>query len=647
MDFWVFVAAAGAGCLAKHLQRSSINNYGLSKLSYGISSSGDQELHDYPNCSVAQGKKLEKDASPYRENTSHEETYDMPLSNCLSAADWASSSRLDDQESATDLQECHDASFEAGVPPVFSSKQPEIEDCNRMSLASNDLDNTEVSSAMPLGGETATFHGYPKHRHVLRSRYLHRQCPKPQSSLESCFMAQLYNHNAEMGNFSLSHFMPPTSPGFRPLLVTNGSSIISRFTDPSLEKSRTKAKKSRQIVSEEGRVVLGVPPLPNCGSSKVNKHMHNRTVKEKSIDSSSRIITEKKIHPRNGTPGGTKLLCIGISLGIIFSILANKKEVDKLKELLKQTENLVQDLQDELELTDSLTVKELASENYESLDAHNNYLHGTACSIFSTEHSMENPIKSDGKDARIERACMNPDSMTRIEAELEAELERLEMDIRVSNLDRRLSDAELDPVFHKDFAQGEFIAERDYRLKDENQKRYSSSSSTIHSVNYVVSPWELSLRLHELIQRRLEDRIEELELALQNSQRKVQLLEPSTSQRQSRSPMIKDHAPSPEPLVMNLSGEALAAYNEACEELVKFEPEEDQSPSSLYDLECSGTGQGRVQEIYNMYLTGYESSDTEADDENERLLIKQIIERTKKDSSVIMNALLSIPKDRE
>lgn len=144
-----------------------------------------------------------------------------------------------------------------------------------------------------------------------------------------------------------------------------------------------------------------------------------------------------------GTPDGTTLLCIGISLGIIFSIVANKNEVDKLKELLKQTENLVQDLQEELELRDSLTVKELESENYESLDTHNNSMHGTARSIFSTEQCIENPTKYSGDDTCIERADKNPDSMTRIEAELEAELERLGLDIKATNLGRRLSDSEV------------------------------------------------------------------------------------------------------------------------------------------------------------------------------------------------------------
>lgn len=213
---------------------------------------------------------------------------------------------------------------------------------------------------------------------------------------------------------------------------------------------------------------------------------------------------------------------------------------------------------------------------------------------------------------------------------------------------------QLDPVFDADFAEGEFRAERDYSLNDDANHQYSSSTSTTRSVNYAVSPRELSLRLHEVIQSRLEERIEELELALQNSQRKVQLLESSASMSRRRSPLIKDlqpldlHPLSPEPLVMNLSGEALTAYNEAYEELVKFEPEEDDSPSNLYELkhqECLDVEHSKIQKFDNMCVMGYESSD--ADDEKEKLLIKQIIERTKKGSPVIVNALLSIDKDGE
>ncbi|OWM65232.1 uncharacterized protein LOC116213774 [Punica granatum] len=645
MDFWVFVAAAGAGCLAKRLQSTSMYKDGLSKLSYEASSSGDHELHNYPARRLAHRNKLEKDAS---KNVLNEQIFDISHSNCSPAADWGSPSGIDDQTSARDLRECNESSG-ASLPADFPMEQTETGDENRINNDSNNCDSSEVFSAEPAGGGMATFHGYAKHGRCLRSRYLQEIYLKPQSSLESCLMAQLYNHHAEMVDFSHHPLTPATSLNIRPLLVPDESSRISRLADPSSRQAGAEVKKShKKVYPDRRRAVLGVPPLPTVGCSKMPKQVHNRSGKGKDLVGSSRMTNGKKIHSRNGTPAGTTLLCFGISLGIIFSVVANKKEVDKLKELLKQTENLVQDLQEELEMRDSMTVKELASENYESLDTRNNSIHGTAPSIFSPEHCIENPNMYNGKASYIETAGKSPDSMTRIEAELEAELERLGLNLKAANLGRKLSDAELDPDFAAGFAGGEFRAEGDFSLKDANCQD-SSNTSTTHSVNYAVSPRELSLRLHEVIQSRLEGRIEELELALQNSQRKVQLLESSASKSRRRSPLIKDlqlpdpHQSFPKPFVMSLSGEALTAYREAYEELVKFESEEDDSPSGLSEgqhREFSETEQSTAQEIDHVYAVGYESSD--ADDEKEKLLIKQIIERTKKGSPVVVNALLSI-----
>lgn len=106
-------------------------------------------------------------------------------------------------------------------------------------------------------------------------------------------------------------------------------------------------------------------------------------------------------------------------------------------------ENLVQDLQEELEMRDSLTVKELASENYESIVTHNNSIHGTAPSIFSPEQCIQSPANCNSKDTCIEGAGRTPDSMTRIEAELEEELERLGLNIKAANMEGRLSYAEV------------------------------------------------------------------------------------------------------------------------------------------------------------------------------------------------------------
>lgn len=141
--------------------------------------------------------------------------------------------------------------------------------------------------------------------------------------------------------------------------------------------------------------------------------------------------------PSSGSPEGPVLLCLGISIGIISSFITNKREVDKLKDLLKQTENLVQDLEEELEMKDSVTVKELAKENYESHDTCDHSFFDRAPNSFSPEQNMD---KYDGTDSYDRKAEEFSESMSKIEAELEAELERLGLNVNTSTTERRLID---------------------------------------------------------------------------------------------------------------------------------------------------------------------------------------------------------------
>lgn len=116
-------------------------------------------------------------------------------------------------------------------------------------------------------------------------------------------------------------------------------------------------------------------------------------------------------------------------MGVVSSFLANKQEAEKMKCLLKQTESLVQDLQEELEMKDSLTVKELAAEDFELQDVHTD--HG----VDDTGHSLSLEEKSD------EEYCSQKaeeKSLNEIEAELEAELQRLESSINSSSLEGKL-----------------------------------------------------------------------------------------------------------------------------------------------------------------------------------------------------------------
>ena len=215
--------------------------------------------------------------------------------------------------------------------------------------------------------------------------------------------------------------------------------------------------------------------------------------------------------------------------------------------------------------------------------------------------------------------------------------------------------------------------------------------------NYAVSAHELSLRLHEVVESQLEERVKELEIALENSQRKVRLMESEhkgSSQRASsfnggNMLTYEDCDPMVQPLILNLSGEALDAYNEAYEELIKIDDSEENSPSGIHhddhkegspshdwhalgaqhgDANGSGTcsavnggtlsrelSSGKVamleeqsSSVYDLDVTGDESCSY--DNEVERQLIRQIVERTKKGSPVFQNVqkiLYSMDEDEQ
>lgn len=688
MDFWVFVAAAGAGCLTKYLKNTPNGRELPADL---CSSCKDPESQKYLVRRLARGKKLARDASNSMERLEFVGRESLDAS---SAAEEASGSRVYDPKSEGNSEEC--ILSISTLPTEMSSSETYTRNENESDAGCSDCSGSNDMLAGPSEGDIVTYRGFARSKSLNRYKYTRGRLVKPLSSLESCLMAQLYNHHAEMEDYWHGSPQSPTSPIVRPLLVTDGSRIISRLGDgfSGVQSATEVDKLQKKAKSEKNRSVVGVPPLPKLTALHFRKQMQSTSGKDKRSGSSIRMFTGQKLSSEHGSLHGSILFCLGISIGVMSSVIANQKEIEKLKDLLKQTENLVQDLQEELEMKDSLTVKELASENYESQDTHNDSLRDTAPTPFSLEHSVidRRVCTKESYSPKVEET---PDSMSKIEAELEAELERLGLNMNIAGLERRLSSAELEDL-GAHFAQGELRTGIDcaqaFAKEDANE---SSSTSTTHSANYAVSPTELTLRLHEVIQSRLENRIQELELALENSQRKVRLME--SAHKSYRSPKMNNHqlasslhgtpvhgdsnaVAQPQPLIMSLAGEALSAYDEACEELMKFDSSEEDSPSGLYEInhqdiskiikqdevrdqnaeengfiqKLTPNGQdesvetlsreekltnghlSRYQEIDSFGMAGDESSD--ADDEKEKMLIRQIVERTKKGRPVVLKA---------
>ncbi|CAN8264850.1 unnamed protein product [Cochlearia groenlandica] len=470
-----------------------------------------------------------------------------------------------------------------------------------------------------LAGDRELNSPFRQGRFGRRNQQRDRRLTKPMSSLESSLMSRFHREQVAMDDYMTSPFPSPHVIVSRPLLVTNGGRIINKSTSNSLWLSR--------------HTILNEDKAPRSCRFPGLESLVERDVRK-----------EQTMHRKHGLSDATVLLQIGISIGIMSSFMATQAGMIKVKEEVKQTENLVHDIED-LERKDSLIVKEV----------------------------------------NIEKTAEDAESISNIEAELEAELERLEINMNSSNTETRLSDIiEMEPDFEVEFAQGELKTDwvKGKRLDETESNQDPSGISTPEPGNYAVSPRELSLRLHKVINSRLEKRITELETALQESQRKVeQQVTESESKKSSWSRLwetqemmtYKSNSKIPvdieqksktsiaeiQPLVMNLTGEALDAFNDSYDELMKIniDSEDDDSQlemqeSGLHQEDFSSTNKSspwshhkddiKVQEQELLDLIGLEEEEEEGssdlENEMEKQLIKQIVEKTKQGSPVVLNA---------
>lgn len=223
---------------------------------------------------------------------------------------------------------------------------------------------------------------------------------------------------------------------------------------------------------------------------------------------------------------------------------------------------------------------------------------------------------------------------------------------------------QLDPDFEAEVIQGDlkvgFVQSR-----SDSDASWTPADHT-ESANYAVSPMELSLRLHEVIKLRLEARIEELEAALQNSQKKVHSLKwqhlISQTNMASSTPgspnVINEVHEMDQPFEMNLSGEDLDAHNEAYDEIIWVADSDQETPDAAcgnghieeviprYDKQL-GEGQNKGRDIMigtseERILRSQGSSEVavESDDgeNNDELLIRQIVKKSRHGLSLVLNS---------
>ncbi|XP_052179587.1 uncharacterized protein LOC127792945 [Diospyros lotus] len=668
MDLWIAIAAASAGYAVKHWQNLSRDRQSSpdfeSKFVRQELSPVTGLLRDKSHLfgRLTQAKMQDGDVSIETE---------LQVEQNASATDVASASELDNKklDNVGNHDDCNLLSI-SSFPAKYLSNEDfhkawEVLDGNPNVSEKSGNSFPETSTT-----EVGTSYRFARTRSSLRSIWSNMQFIKPLTSLESCVMAQLYKEHIGMKEYVLSCVPSLSSPAARPCIVTDGRRIISKAMDGSLSShiEIDENKLNKKICSVENTTASRVLSLPNAGSMEpLRRRLKAGKGPNAKLNSSSKLVDGKLFHSLAGSSHGELIFCLGVSIGVISSLIANKREVDRLTHLLKQTENLVQDLQDELEMKDSLTVKELSSEHYEPHDT----LNGSS----SSEHNLAGSVKFDTKELLDQKAEDDSKSMSKIEAELEAELERLELTMKSSSLEGRLSNVvEPDPDFIPGITEGELVPEmfgkQGYPQPCADQD--GSGTSTPHTANYVVSPHKLTLRLHEVIRLRMEERIKELEKALETSERKLHFMESEhkmllrdlsegklRSSSQKISPIVMQEPDSlDQAVVINLAGEALDAYHEAYDEFMKMNESEEadrqDTPAALSDQNGyqpdHTTGNSKASPALfpdnltssleehissgDMHFSrGDETGDS--DDEMESLLIKQIVEKSRKNSCVV------------
>lgn len=185
-------------------------------------------------------------------------------------------------------------------------------------------------------------------------------------------------------------------------------------------------------------------------------------------------------------------------------------------------------------------------------------------------------------------------------------------------------------------------------VKDDASESGSRTTDTTSDcskpANYAVSPWELTMRLHELIESRLETRIKELEIAISHRENRVGVQHSIVSGRR-----------------FSYSGTESSSTHHSPTCICDEHDKRDDGPSTGNSFSKDGesgtnrtqngdydsishhgviTGEDRspnlvqdMQRLMSLMSNEDSMSEDEGSDESELLLIKQIIERRKSGSS--------------
>ncbi|PON74558.1 Myosin heavy chain-related protein [Parasponia andersonii] len=227
---------------------------------------------------------------------------------------------------------------------------------------------------------------------------------------------------------------------------------------------------------------------------------------------------------------------LGIACGLLYLIGASKNEITKMVEVRKQVEILLQNIRDELQKNDSPFKPSQPSDylaysinNFrESSNSHTqhspqtNFMGTTSYVIPESETILQCNGSTECTMHEVEQECRLAE-MDELEAELEAELELLQLHLDTKN-----------PI--------ELPQQQRLTVKAVVEVIDPQEVCT-EELHTGVRPIELERKLHELLELRQQERIKELEDALECAKQKLGEKEAEVSWWKDTARLISQHIP--------------------------------------------------------------------------------------------------------
>ncbi|KAF8389214.1 hypothetical protein HHK36_025907 [Tetracentron sinense] len=238
---------------------------------------------------------------------------------------------------------------------------------------------------------------------------------------------------------------------------------------------------------------------------------------------------------------------LGVGAGVLFLIAASKNEYNKMMELRRQMELVFNDLKDTSQRNDVINKPNESNDNLSDSTTDlqevvniDTYLviqnHALSYQLVDAETTMECDQSSKCDMARREECLAG---MDQLEAELEVELERLQLQLDIEDSPEQLIEMVIENT----------TPDRSLSINVDEVDDFQEVDSGYHCE---FSPNELKRRLHELLEARQEERITELELALECAKRKLLEKEMEVSWWKETVRFVSQHGPegicSPKPL---------------------------------------------------------------------------------------------------